>query len=207
MAVQHLKIIKTMNNINKPNKRTFWKVNTGSEEHTGITETNQVTSTKYSIENSDNADTIFPPLPASGTVTEGEIYSYQGGMVEVRQTHERTGHAPNEVPALFSVFRANTEGAEWVANEEVIRGDTRTYNGKTYRCVQSHTTQENWQPDSTPALWAEIVEQTDQWSAGVSYSIGDTAKYNGTNYECIQAHTSQVGWEPSNVPALWSVLN
>jgi len=196
-----------MNNINKPIKRTFWKVNTGSEEHTGITEPNQVTSTNYQIENSDNADTIFPALPSSGTLTEGEIYSYQGGMVEVIQTHERTIFEPSETPALFLVYRANTEGAEWVANEEVIRGDTRTYIGKTYRCVQSHTTQENWQPDSTPALWQEVVEQAGSWSAGVDYQIGDIVDYQGTNYECIQAHTSLNGWEPPNVPALWSGLN
>jgi len=196
-----------MNNINKPNKRTFWKVNTGSEEHTGVTEPNQVTSTVHLIENSDNADIIFPTLPSSGTLTEGEIYSYQGGMVEVRQTHERTGHAPSEVPALFSVYRANTEGAEWIANEEVIRGDTRTYNGATYRCVQSHTTQEGWTPDTTPALWQEVIEQTGSWSAGVDYQIGDIVDYQGTNYECLQAHTSLNGWEPPNVPALWSNLS
>ena len=31
------------------------------------------------------------------------------------------------------------------------------HNSKLYRCLQSHTSQENWTPDATPALWVEIA--------------------------------------------------
>jgi len=186
--------------IKKPNKRTFWKADAGIE---GVTETFQVTTSPHVLESSENASTLFPALPNSGMLTEGDIYSYNSGMVIVRQTHERTQFPPEETPALFSVYRANTEGAEWVANEEVIAGDTRTFDGNTYECIQSHTTQEGWQPPNVPALWKLVVQQTDEWQAGVSYTIGDVVVYQGVSYECRQSHTSQVGWEPPNVPALW----
>lgn len=30
------------------------------------------------------------------------------------------------------------------------------HNSKLYRCLQSHTSQDNWTPDATPSLWAAI---------------------------------------------------
>ena len=32
----------------------------------------------------------------------------------------------------------------------------RQYEGNFYKCLQSHTSQDNWTPDATPALWAVI---------------------------------------------------
>lgn len=31
------------------------------------------------------------------------------------------------------------------------------HNSKLYRCLQGHTSQDNWTPDATPALWVEIA--------------------------------------------------
>ena len=42
----------------------------------------------------------------------------------------------------------------WAAGQAVKIGDLRTYSGKTYRCLQAHTTQAGWDPPSVPALWA-----------------------------------------------------
>ena len=35
------------------------------------------------------------------------------------------------------------------------------YNGKLYRVVQAHTTQADWTPDVTPALWVKV--SLDKW--------------------------------------------
>jgi hypothetical protein len=32
-------------------------------------------------------------------------------------------------------------------------GDEVTYNGVTYKCRQSHTSQVGWEPPNVPALW------------------------------------------------------
>ena len=42
----------------------------------------------------------------------------------------------------------------WAAGQAVKVGDLRTYGGKTYRCLQAHTTQAGWVPPGVPALWA-----------------------------------------------------
>ena len=82
-------------------------------------------------------------------------------MVIVEQDHNRTIYTPEETPALFSVYRKNTEGMEWVFPEKVIAGDKRTFGGKTYICLQSHQTLETWTPDKTPALWKEVIVVVD----------------------------------------------
>lgn len=148
----------------------------------------------------------YNPLPDSGTLTAGEIYGYGGGLVIVRQTHQRTEHAPEDVPALFCVYREDApDTLEWVAGESVLVGTTRTHEGVTYRAIQAHVTQANWTPDSTPALW-QVVEDEPQvgaWQAGTAYAVNDEVTYSGVTYRCLQAHTALTGWEPPNVPALW----
>lgn len=155
------------------------------------------------------SSTIFPPLPTSGTLKAGEIYSYSGGAVMVRQTHERTIYHPEQTPALFSFWRdnASTELA-WMDGEKVEKGWKRTFGGKTYECLQAHQTQADWTPDKVPALWKEvvIVPATGEWALGVAYKVGDEVMYLGKKYRCLQAHTSQAGWTPSAVPALWKLV-
>lgn len=46
----------------------------------------------------------------------------------------------------------------WATNTTYNVQDRVRYNGVLYRCEQSHTSQEGWQPTQTPALWTEIAE-------------------------------------------------
>lgn len=197
-----------MEEISKPDKRTFWKASFGDLVHEGFTEVNQVTTTGLPVfEHNVGASTIFPPLPSTGTLTEGEIYSYNDNMVEVRQTHERTIYPPEDTPALFTVYRATTENMDWIANEEVVIGDTRIYNDITYKCLQSHVTQQDWTPPLTIGVLWSVVSEGNAWAPGQSYIINQEVTYEGHTYKCLQAHTSLVGWEPPNVPALWQLIS
>jgi hypothetical protein len=151
---------------------------------------------------------VYDPLPASGLMTAGEVYQYNGGLVIVRQSHQRTAFTPEQTPALFSIFRPAIEGIlTWVANEKVDAGSHRTYLTIEYVCIQTHTTQVDWTPDRTPALWKPVVTPpvTGNWAYPVAYKVNDIVIYapNGFTYKCLQAHTSQAGWSPPVVPALW----
>lgn len=44
----------------------------------------------------------------------------------------------------------------WAENISVSVNDRYQYNDKLYKCVQAHTTQADWTPDTTPALWSVI---------------------------------------------------
>lgn len=156
------------------------------------------------------SSTIFPPLPSSGTLKIGEIYSYNNGAVMVRQTHERTIYAPEETPALFSFWRDNASAElAWMDGEKVEKGWKRTFDGKTYECLQAHQTQADWTPTTTlGTLWNVYVDplSVSEWKAGVAYIVGQKAIYQSKTYECLQAHTSQAGWTPTAAPALWKLV-
>ena len=44
----------------------------------------------------------------------------------------------------------------WAYPVKYNEGDRRSYGGKVYKCRQAHTSQADWTPDKTPALWAVI---------------------------------------------------
>ena len=204
-----------MAEVSKPTKRTFWKVATGDVEHSGYTDIDQVTTApnSYTLTSDTDADAIFPALPSSGFLEEGKIYSYNGGMVIVRQPHERTIYPPEETPALFSVYRANTEGAAWVANEAVEKGDTRTYNGKTYQCIQPHTTQVDYTPEATlNVLWKEVPVTSDYpvWvqptGAHDAYNEGDKVHFPTINDPIYESVINANVWSPITYAAGWRRL-
>ena len=70
---------------------------------------------------------------------------------------------------------------KWVVGEKVEPGDRRYYepDGKLYECRQAHTTQADWTPDKTPALWSVInvsndgsIEDPIPASRGMDYIYG-----------------------------------
>lgn len=44
----------------------------------------------------------------------------------------------------------------WAYPVDYAEGDRRSHGGKVYKCRQAHTSQADWTPDKTPALWAVI---------------------------------------------------
>lgn len=81
----------------------------------------------------------------------------------------------------------------WAYPVDYAEGDRRSYGGKVYKCRQAHTSQADWTPDKTPALWAVIDAehagtQADPIPAsrGMEYEYG---KYyldseDGKTYKC-----------------------
>jgi len=51
--------------------------------------------------------------------------------------------------------------APWAVDKEYTAEKRIRYGGKLYRVVQSHTSQSDWTPDVTPALYTEVAEPGD----------------------------------------------
>ena len=46
----------------------------------------------------------------------------------------------------------------WDSNEEIYSvGDRVLYNDILYKCLQSHTPQSNWNPETATSLWAKVL--------------------------------------------------
>lgn len=72
------------------------------------------------------------------------------------------------------------------------------YNSTLYRCVQSHTSQADWTPDITPALWTVVsLDEFPEWvqptGAQDAYQRGDKVSHNGEHW--ISTADNNV-WEP-----------
>lgn len=75
----------------------------------------------------------------------------------------------------------------WAAGIEYPAGVRIRYNGKLYRVEQQHTSQTDWTPDITPALYTEVAEPgvIPVWrqptGAQDAYMIGDKVHYPAEN--------------------------
>lgn len=205
-----------MATIHPTTQSVFWRVTRGNEVLDGITHLGELTgiapdaSEVHAEGEVAYVEALAPmvndldELPAMGTwLEQHETYRHGDAVVMVRQSHTRTEHEPATVPALFWTVNSSNE---WIAGERVEVGTQRTYDGATYTCIQAHTTQADWTPPATPALWEAETPATEEWAAWTAYTIGDVVTYGGAEYECRQSHTSQPGWEPPNVLALWLPL-
>lgn len=74
------------------------------------------------------------------------------------------------------------------------------HGGKLYRCLQAHTSQEDWTPDAAPSLWNEVGDPMAEypvWSQPVgavdTYSLGDKVSHNGKHW--VSTADANV-WEP-----------
>ena len=94
----------------------------------------------------------------------------------------------------------------WQAGTAYTVDERIRYNSTLYRCVQAHTSQADWTPDATPALWT--VVSLDEWPEWVqptgaqdAYAKGDKVSHNGKHW--ISEVDANV-WEPGIYGNLWS---
>lgn len=89
-----------------------------------------------------------------------------------------------------STFLTDTEALEavelfpnWQTGTSYKVGIRVRYNGQLYRCEQEHTSQADWTPDATPALWTAVAEpgEIPVWvqptGAQDAYRFGDKVHY------------------------------
>ena len=112
-----------------------------------------------------------------------------------------------EMPLLFP---------KWQAGKEYAVGDRVLYLGTLYKVIQAHTSQQGWEPDITPSLFAKNLivkdddgEQVDipEWEQPDStnpYMKGDKVKFEGKIYQSL---IDQNVWSPAAYPQGWEEVN
>lgn len=98
-----------------------------------------------------------------------------------------------EVAALYPAWAASVN---YTADERVQYGE------KLYRCVQAHTSQADWTPDATPALWTEVAKpgEIPVWKqptgAQDAYMTGDKVHYPDEGDPVYVSTVDNNTWEP-----------
>ena len=88
---------------------------------------------------------------------------------------------------------------DWTIDISYTIGERIKYEDKLYRCVQSHTSQEGWEPATTSTLWTrtakenEILDWVQPTGAQDAYNKNDKVKHNGSIW--ISNVDANV-WEP-----------
>ena len=105
------------------------------------------------------------------------------------------------VPALYSA---------WETGTAYNAGDRRTYGGVLYKCLQAHTSQDDWAPDVAVSLWAtvlipdpDVIPDWVQPDSTNAYMTGDKVRYNGAVYRSLIDNNV---WWPDAYPAGWEIV-
>ena len=77
----------------------------------------------------------------------------------------------------------------WAEGLSVKAGDRLYYTGtdRLYKCVQAHTSQADWTPDATPALWVVVsIDEYPEWvqptGAHDAYAAGAKVTHDGKHW-------------------------
>lgn len=139
------------------------------------------------IKQADNGSYILCPEPeASGIAFAGKVYQLLGRAamegVDTVVLEETDAGAEivkaTETGGLMFVTMAEAGSidvataaehaelfAEWSYPIAYKEGQIRRYGGKLYRCVQAHTSQEDWNPEDAASMWAVTADPAEEWPA------------------------------------------
>lgn len=121
------------------------------------------------------------------------IYKYFPGIL----AHLEQAMTDSDALDYIGLFDA------WRSDTDYVIGDRVRDNDVLYKCIQSHTSQSDWQPHLTPALWVVVsIEEWPEWVQPVgstdAYAKGAKVSHNGKHW--ISDVDGNV-WEP---PTMWT---
>jgi hypothetical protein len=164
---------------------------------------------------------LCPEPEASGIAFAGKVYHLLGrtameGVDTVMLEEVDAGDEivkANEAGSIMFVTMAEagaidaTTAAEhaelfapWAYPISYKVGNIRRYGGALYKCVQDHTSQADWTPDTAASLWSATSDPAEEWPAWSqpvgahdAYSAGAKVSHNGKHWTSNQDGNV---WEP-----------
>ena len=164
---------------------------------------------------------LCPEPEASGIAFAGKVYHLLGraameGVDTVMLEEVDAGDEivkANEAGSITFVTMAEagaidaTTAAEhaelfspWAYPVSYKVGNIRRYGGALYTCVQAHTSQADWTPDTAASLWSATSDPAEEWPAWSqpvgahdAYNAGAKVSHNGKHWTSNQDGNV---WEP-----------
>lgn len=147
---------------------------------------------------------------ARGIAHEGTVYGLADrGELEGKETvllvetdAGQVIRGQNEVQSILFVTAAESGAVDdvtasehselfagWASGVAYTAGNIRRYGGALYRCVQAHTSQDDWTPDQAASLWTPISDPAEEWPAWSqpvgahdAYMTGDKVSYQDKHW-------------------------
>ena len=92
--------------------------------------------------------------------------------------------------------------APWMSGVTYSVGTRVRFGDKLYKAVQAHTSQDEWTPDATPALWTEVAlpGEIPVWKQPTGaqdvYNTGDKVYYPDKNGDIWESTVDNNSWAP-----------
>ena len=146
-------------------------------------------------------------------LTQEEIAAMQAETAKA-EAYERTRPlTESEVSRLLIAQQINTLSVDdntalrrlefypaWAADTAYPAGHKVQRGGKLWRCLQAHTSQDGWEPENAPSLWAkvlspdpDVIPEWEQPDSTNPYMTGDKVAHNGKTW--VSSVDNNV-WEP-----------
>ena len=146
-------------------------------------------------------------------LTQEEIAAMQAETAKA-EAYERTRPlTESEVSRLLIAQQINTLSVDdntalrmlefypaWAADTAYPAGHKVQRGGKLWRCLQAHTSQDVWEPENAPSLWAkvlipdpDVIPEWEQPDSTNPYMTGDKVAHNGKTW--VSSVDNNV-WEP-----------
>lgn len=131
--------------------------------------------------------------------------------IELRSLIEKASASLDDETALTALELF----AKWEVGHEYQTGDRVQYESKLYKCLQGHTSQADWTPDTAVSLWVEVADPAIEFppwkqpaGATDAYAKGDKCSHPTPERHWISEIDGNV-WEPGTVgtEALWREVN
>ena len=100
----------------------------------------------------------------------------------------------------------------WKVNTSYALGDRVRYEEQLYKVVQAHTSQADWAPDLTPALYTPVAEpgEIPVWKqptgAQDAYMAGDKVHYPTKDDPVYESTMDNNVWSPDAYPDAWQIV-
>ena len=109
----------------------------------------------------------------------------RGHAKQLRRLIEQTAVNLTDTEALTGIELF----PQWKTETAYGVGDRVQYEGHLYKCVQAHTSQDDWTPDVSVSLWSEVSDPSQEWpewrqpqGAHDAYMQGDKVSHNNKHW-------------------------
>ena len=130
-------------------------------------------------------------------------------LLKIREMIEKAAVSLGDGDALDAVALF----PEWMTNTAYAIGERIRHSNKLYKCVQAHTSQADWTPDKTPALWTEVAKpgEIPVWKqptgAQDAYNKGDKVHYPTASDPVYESLIDANVYSPEAYPAGWKQVS